>query len=146
MKQLIYCAAIAAGALSVATTAHAGFRDGSRMFDRMDANGDGVITQDELKTHREAAFKRLDADSDGLVSTEEQQAARDRSQRMHDRMQGHQGALTDALDTDDDGAISSDEFMAAPYPMAEGADDNDDGSITKDEFTSFFAKMKAKRD
>lgn len=45
----------------------------SRMFDRMDANEDGKLTQDELQGRRDPAkmFERIDANSDGVITEEE---------------------------------------------------------------------------
>lgn len=42
-----------------------------RMFARMDANGDGVITPDEQGEREHDPFARLDADGDGLITADE---------------------------------------------------------------------------
>lgn len=54
-----------------------------RMFERRDANGDGVLSGDELRQDRraEARFDRLDSDGDGSLSKAEFDAARDRMKR-----------------------------------------------------------------
>jgi Ca2+-binding EF-hand superfamily protein len=55
-----------------------------KMFSRMDANGDGKVTQKENSAERAKWFKRLDANNDGLVSSEELKEAREaRKQNRH---------------------------------------------------------------
>jgi Ca2+-binding EF-hand superfamily protein len=50
--------------------------DGSRMFDRMDANHDGVLDATEIKVMLAHRFARLDANHDGVLTAEERQAMR----------------------------------------------------------------------
>lgn len=60
------------------------------MIQRMDANGDGVVSFEEMQARMDAAprdrmFLRLDTDKDGALSEAELQAARDRmANRMGD--------------------------------------------------------------
>ncbi len=62
------------------------FRGPDAAFDRMDANADGFITEDEAKAagdrmrdgRRQAGFARMDADGDGNVTKEEWIAAFDK--------------------------------------------------------------------
>ena len=48
---------------------------GAGYFKRMDANGDGKVTQDEFVQAQREQFKRLDTDGDGKLSTAEIEAA-----------------------------------------------------------------------
>lgn len=68
-------------------------------FARLDKNGDGFITRDEVPERRADRFAELDTDKDGKVS---------RSEMV-------EGALRrfDALDTNKDGQITPDERRAA---------------------------------
>lgn len=50
--------------------------DGSRMFDRMDANHDGVLDAAEINVLLAHRFARLDANHDGILTAEERQAMR----------------------------------------------------------------------
>lgn len=45
----------------------------ARMIERLDQNGDGALSQEEIEARRDPArmFERLDANSDGVVSEEE---------------------------------------------------------------------------
>jgi Ca2+-binding EF-hand superfamily protein len=53
-------------------------RRAAQMIERLDANGDGALSQDEIKSRRDPArmFERLDANDDGSVSAEEFAEAR----------------------------------------------------------------------
>jgi hypothetical protein len=47
-----------------------------RMLDRLDANGDGVISRVEYDAQTKARFDRLDANGDGVIDATERAAAR----------------------------------------------------------------------
>lgn len=49
-------------------------------FDDMDADGNGVVTQDEAQVH---AFSSIDADGDGYLTEEEARAMREKRREMH---------------------------------------------------------------
>ena len=49
-----------------------------RMFDKADADGNGVISADEFEARGAPMFDRMDADGDGVITAEEMQAMRDR--------------------------------------------------------------------
>jgi Ca2+-binding EF-hand superfamily protein len=51
-------------------------RDGSRMFDRMDTDHDGVLDAAEIRVMLAHRFARLDANHDGILTAEERQAGR----------------------------------------------------------------------
>ena len=60
----------------------------ARMLERMDADGDGELAQDEMMSDRRAGrmFDRIDADGDGAISEEEFS-----QMRQHRRMHGRRG-------------------------------------------------------
>jgi Ca2+-binding EF-hand superfamily protein len=83
---------------------HAAGRAGDRagtMFDRLDSDGDGVLSRDAIEARRGDGpdagrmISRFDTDGDGAVSQEEFDAAktkmRDRAEMRKDRMGGHDG-------------------------------------------------------
>lgn len=131
--------------LGVSATGHAQMRDGSRAFDRMDGNSDGVIDAAELQAQRERAFSRLDSDGNGVITAAEREQARTRARRMRDGMQGRGGDITVKVDTNQDGAISHDEFMAAPHPLMNRADADGDGRITREEFDAVIGLLRDRR-
>ena len=52
-------------------------QNGGRIFERIDANGDGQIAGAELDRIVEMQAKRLDTNGDGIISEAERQAARE---------------------------------------------------------------------
>lgn len=82
-----------------ASTAFANEGKGGRWFDRLDANGDGIVTQAETDAHQSERFNEKDANGDGMISREEF------SVRAHDRF-----ARSDA---DGNGEITKEEFRGA---------------------------------
>ena len=82
---------------------------------RYDANKDGAVTIEEWKTGQQARFKRLDANGDGKLSKEELFArtpAAGNSVLPTDRQAGQQSSYFLLLDTDKDGFVTLVEFMA----------------------------------
>jgi hypothetical protein len=92
-------------------------------FKRMDANGDGKVSQDEYVQARREQFKRLDTDGDGKLSMAEIEASgRD---RMIDRLK--------ALDANHDGFVDQTEYDAGSVASFKHMDKNNDGFLTPDE-------------
>ena len=106
----------------------------TRMFERLDANNDGVITKDEFKGP-EQAFARMDANGDGKVTQEEAtQAAgqfRERAGRLMDPAKRWEMML-ERHDANQDGKLTKDEFPG-PDELFARIDANGDGAITEDE-------------
>lgn len=122
--------------ITVSTDAYAErLPEGRWLLAKYDANGDSVISADEISYKRERVFERMDADADGAVSLQEYQNldARKREVLLQARflkldLDGD-GRLTaqeyssylgsfDRLDSDGDGFISSSEMARS---QAEGA-------------------------
>jgi hypothetical protein len=103
---------------------------------KADANGDGMITRDELKAAHQAmraeSQKKLDTNGDGVVSDEERAAARARFRAEH---------FAEA-DKNHDGALSADEVPARRWEHIKVADANGDGKITAAELDAAFAAGK----
>ena len=80
-------------------------------FVQLDTNGDGQLTQEEMKAHAEARFAKADTDGDGFLSETEMQAAAaerraERSQRMMTK-----------LDKDGNGSLSVEEQYYVFFPI-----------------------------
>ncbi len=96
-------------------------RFADRMFDRIDANRDGVLTRAEVRAARGRMFDRLDADHDGAVTIAEAEAARNQAQaRVAERLarfaehraQGStQAERLTGMDRNGDGRVSRDEYV-----------------------------------
>lgn len=82
MKKLLLLAA--AGLILQATPAfaddHKGRGDGPRenMFEKHDANGDGMVSEAEFMAHAKAKFVEKDTNKDGSISKDEAQAAKEK--------------------------------------------------------------------
>ena len=134
--------ALGIGVMSLSTAA-AG-RDGSRVFERLDADGDGAVTQAELTARREQLFDRIDSDDDGVVSASEREAAKGRGERIRKRFEGAAEEHFESTDTDGDGKLTHAEFMAAPHPLLGKADADGNGVLTREEFDRFTAQARSR--
>jgi len=111
-------------------------RFSERLFQRIDANGDGVITADEAQAFEQRLFNRLDANHDGVLTQEEFSARRMGRQAAADAPQKTETFRSKrfaAMDANGDGRITADEFAAAFNKRLQALDANGDGRITLDE-------------
>ncbi len=136
-------------------------RDGAKLFERLDANGDGQLTGDEVPEERQRLFKRLvansDKDADGRLTREEFVAGIESSRPKRPFEQAETGgdtpkgpplepeALFERMDQNGDGKVVTDEV---PEPrrerfakLLERADQDDDGSLSLEEFRRGFRAM-----
>jgi Ca2+-binding EF-hand superfamily protein len=112
------------------------------MFDAIDTNTDGKITQDELAAHRAAEFAAADTNSDGALSAEELQA------HMMAQMAARRSArMIENMDDDGNGTLSAEEMGEGP--MAEHfarIDTDNDGAISKEEAEAVAERMGKRRE
>ena len=120
MRKIILGSAAIVVVSFAAATAYAGHGKGGR-FDRLDTNGDGKVTAEEMAAKNSDWIERADANNDGAVTKEELEAHRKarRAERNPDK--------------NDDGVIDREEFMAAAAARFERMDKNGDGVIGEDE-------------
>jgi Ca2+-binding EF-hand superfamily protein len=102
---------------------------GSRMFERLDTDGDGKITQQELQAVHHERFSRADVNNDGKVTRDEFMASRTGQGRRPERGE----AMFRRLDADNDGVVTRAESDARSHPRLSKLDANGDGVITRDE-------------
>ncbi len=128
MNKIIVALIAGAGLSLVAASAIAGDGRGAKHFDRMDTNGDGEISAEELnarddarKEQRAEMLAGADADGNGSVSREEFQAF-----RMAKRAANNP-------DKNGDGVVDHDEFLAKAEERFEKLDKNGDGVLSADE-------------
>jgi hypothetical protein len=119
-------------------------KHGGGMFQRVDANKDGVIGSDEVKAAQAERFLRLDTDGDGVIAESEMLAAaqarvaRNVAKKFARLDQNGDGRIEQAefeahgaarfarLDTDGDGLVSHDEIRAMRHGRRHG--NHGDGS------------------
>jgi len=85
------------------------------MFSRLDADGDGAITQEELSAvGPAAAFDKADANGNGMLEGDELTAFHEarKAEREARRQAMMQQRMLDRFDTDEDGTLSLEELQA----------------------------------
>ncbi len=142
MKSLSLLGAI----LIIATSADAQVFRGNDLpgFERLDADGDGVLSREEANRVRQMIFAHLDGNGDGVISTNEV-VARQQLMQMRSEMRQARLALTAAqLDTNADGAITIEEYAGLPDFFAL-IDLNGDDGISADEAARMQERMSVLR-
>ncbi|MCM8558519.1 EF-hand domain-containing protein [Sphingomicrobium sediminis] len=105
-------------------------------FANIDVNGDGQLTQDEMKAHAEARKAEWQENNDG-----ERRGPRARRGGRG----GGEGRGFDRLDADGSGTLSLAEFQSRPLAMFERADANNDRVVTEAERNQARAEFREKR-
>lgn len=130
MKKTAILAALALGLAFPAVTS-AEEMPSHPMFDRVDANADGLISRKEFDAHRKATFSEADADGSGGLNLDELTA-------MHEKRRAeHRAAMRERMfkhvDTDGSGEIGAEEFDAMGDKRFSRMDADSDGSVAPDE-------------
>lgn len=115
---------------------HGGPMGGERyekVFQRMDKNEDGQITQDEFKEPKRHRIEDMDTDGDQAVTLEEMKAAQVKmAERHRQKMEQHMEERFNKMDLDGNGSVTREEARTA---MFSHLDKDGDGMISQDEFT-----------
>jgi Ca2+-binding EF-hand superfamily protein len=118
----------------------------------MDANGDGIVSREEMQAHRQARmgemrgrmFERMDADNDGTVTRAEYEASHaQRAERMSERRaergeagqrrgwRGHRGGQRTGMRLDRDGqGVNIEQARQRAVEQFAAMDANGDGYVT----------------
>lgn len=107
---------------------HGGHRgEGMHHLANADANNDGNITREEFLARPNEMFQRLDANNDGVISTAERPQRGERHGERGDRRDRPNP------DSDGNGTFSRAEFTAMSAHFFERLDANNDGRVTQEE-------------
>lgn len=124
--------AVLAGTLATAAVEAKGFGSRGAQFDRIDSNGDAVLTVDELLTPAlsrvERGFDRRDSDGDGLLSFDEATGGReghDFSDIAEDIVQ----CVADMAATDDSIQVPEADRFMSPEDRFNNRDTSGDGVL-----------------
>ncbi len=128
----------AAGWIALAGAAQAQ-SDADRLFQRLDANGDGVITLADLEIVAEKRVARIDLDGDGRITRMEMRTFEKRWSEMRTT------AIIAQLDKNGDGVIVLAETTPGAGFVFAIADTNNDGKVTRVELSVYFGKMAERR-
>lgn len=104
--------------------------DGPHGLAGADANNDGNITRDEFLARPLEMFNRLDANHDGVIQASERPQRPERQARDGERRERPDRPNPD---TNGDGSFSRAEFTAMGAGMFERLDANNDGRVTQEE-------------
>lgn len=125
MKRFLIASAAGLGLSLIAAGAYAGPGKGGGHFDRMDTNGDGKVTAEELSERQSELIANADSDGDGAVTKDELKAYH---QARHAEWREKHNP-----DANDDGVIDRTEFISAAQERFDRMDKNGDGVISEDE-------------
>jgi len=96
---------------------------GRWMFQEMDANHDGKVTQAEIEAFESARAAEIDANHDGKITADEIQAFREKERTKRE------AARLARMDSNGDGTVSVQEYEAAQTWRLARMDRNGDGTI-----------------
>lgn len=101
----------------------------------MDTDRNGTVSADEHAAAARRMFDRMDADADGLVTAVEMTTAHDAITGRKTQPDDLPSAQKiDVIDTDNDGRLSADEHASGARSMFAKMDGNSDGALTQIEF------------
>jgi Ca2+-binding EF-hand superfamily protein len=121
--------------LSLGLAAPAFAQDGrgmELMFTRLDADGNGEVSLEEITEARSQQFQRSDADGDGRVTLAELTAMQERIARLVTLPGAAPAERLRRQDLDGDGSLSVTEFTAPP-PLFDLIDADGNGAISRAE-------------
>lgn len=127
MKIRILATLLFASGTACAVSAGSG-QNGAR---QVDANGDSVISKEEVQAMQDKQFAELDIDGDGEVTAAELSSRMLEKQKQ--RIERMAEMQVNRLDANGDGVVSKEEFSASAEKGFDRRDTNGDGELTREE-------------
>jgi Ca2+-binding EF-hand superfamily protein len=106
----------------------------------MDSNGDGAVSADEHAAGAKTMFDRMDANKDGVVTAQEMEKAHpqgDKKMSASDKIK--------TIDTNGDGQLSAAEHAAGSAAMFDKMDTDHNGSLSAGEWKAGHAPLMEKK-
>jgi len=120
-----------------------------------DANGDNNITRAEVQALQGEMFNWMDRNGDGVLTNADRSPMHQRLAAIHEaesedgqsrQRRGRQGRRQENRDPNGDGQISRDEFMGGEDRIFERLDTNNDSVITPDELDAAVEAASSRRE
>ena len=118
-----------------------GAADPAELFEKADANHDGVVSREEFLSARAAKFDQLDRNHDGYLTDDDFPRFALRGDRG-DKVR----AMLRRADADHDGKVSREEFQNSGAAMFGLVDANHDGIVDAGELKRASERLKAMRE
>ena len=99
---------------------------------KVDTNGDGEIAWEELQDMRVSVFERLDRNGDGVISSDDQPGFGPAKRKYGDAFE----RVKASSDANGDGQVTDAEMLEAPSPMFVEGDTNEDGILSAEEISA----------
>jgi Ca2+-binding EF-hand superfamily protein len=117
-----------------------------QLFQRLDRDGDGKLTGDEIPERLWNQLESVDSDDDGSIAPDELKKAL--ASAAADRPGGDEAKTMVALifqrlDKNSDGKLAKDELTGPLAERLKRADGNQDGTITKEELLAAAARLRS---
>jgi uncharacterized protein YhaN len=103
------------------------------LIDRIDTDGDGIFSRDEIAAVRERLFARLDLDGDGNLEAREVEELRDAIMDRAVAVQARLARQSRRMDANGDSTVSAEEFRTRTL-LFDLADRDGDGRLSPAEF------------
>jgi len=144
-----------AGLAQARPDAHGGKRGPAQMpiiFSELDADGNGVVTKEEMQARAQTRFDAADTNGDGKLSVDEMVAAAEaraedamkkRAEQMSERMAKRTERLIENKDTDGDGMLTMAELedtKSRGDRFFDRLDADGDGVVSQEEFDAAKAR------